>query len=178
MKILKTDISGIFLIEPEPILDERGFFARMWCKKTASDYGLATDFTQNSISFNKQKHTLRGLHYQAEPHQEIKLIQCIKGEIFDALVDLRPQSATYGKHISIILNDENRFTLYVPDGIAHGFQTLTDNAEIFYQISTPYVPHAAQGIRWNDPELSIAWPCQPSIISDKDNKLPLLNDRK
>jgi len=167
-------LSGAYPIEPELRTDERGLFARMWCTQEFAGRGLRTDFVQSSISSNLVKGTLRGLHYQVSPHAETKLVRCIRGAVFDVIVDLRPGSSTYGQWAACELTSENRHIVYIPEGLAHGFQTLTDDTELLYCISGYYEPTAARGVRWSDPALAIAWPIvPPSIVSKKDEQLPL-----
>ena len=166
-------IPGVFLIELERIEDERGYFARTFCQTEFAKQGLHTSFSQYSLSFNKKKGTLRGMHYQETPHAEVKIVQCIKGGIYDVLVDLRSDSKTFAQWIAVELNESNHRMLYIPEGIAHGFQTLTDNAEIFYRISVPYAKEFAKGVRWNDPAFQIQWPLPISVISKKDEEHPL-----
>lgn len=168
----ETKLKGAFLIVPERIEDNRGFFARTWCKKEFEEHGLDANLVQCSISFNHKKGTLRGMHYQAPPFEEEKLVRCTMGEIFDVIIDLRPGSQTYKQHISQIINAENREMLYVPKGFAHGFQTLTDNTEVFYQMSEFYSPEHSRGVRWNDPDFGIKWPEEKRIIIDRDQEYP------
>jgi dTDP-4-dehydrorhamnose 3,5-epimerase len=165
---------GAIIIEPEPALDERGLFARLFDTNAFHDRGLPTDFAQASTSYNSRRGTLRGLHYQAEPHAETKLVRCTAGAIFDVIVDIRPGSSSFGRWQSFELTNENRLTLIVPAGFAHGFETLADGSEVFYQITKPYVPQAERGIIWNDPDLAIAWPLQPAVMSERDRALPRL----
>lgn len=177
MKFFKTEIEGIIVIDPDPIEDDRGFFARTWCAKEFEARGLNPNLVQCSTSFNRQKHTLRGLHYQMPPQAETKLVRCITGKIYDVAVDLRAGSPTYGKWIAAILSAENRHMLYVPEGCAHGFQTLVRNSEVFYQISAFHAPDAARGIRWDDPDLGIDWPERGKpITSERDRDFPGLAD--
>ena len=150
----KTRLKGAFVIEPERFEDERGFFARTWCQKEFEVHKLHTGLVQCSVSFNKRKATLRGMHYQVSPCEETKLVRCTMGSIYDVIIDLRPMSLTFKQHISVNLTAENRKTLYVPEGFAHGFQTFEDNSEVFYQISAYYAPEYARGVRWNDPDLA------------------------
>ena len=169
-------LPGAYRIEPEPRTDERGFFARIWCADEFANHGLQANFVQSSISFNKHRGTLRGLHYQEPPHAETKLVRCIRGAVFDVIVDLRSHSPAYKQWAACELTADNRCALYIPEGIAHGFQTLTDDAELSYEISPSYELTAARGIHWNDPDLAIAWPLSPpSIISERDNQLPHLS---
>ena len=170
------DISpfGATIIEPEAGVDERGLFARLFDVEAFRARGLPTEFVQASTSYNSRRGTLRGLHYQAEPHAETKLVRCTAGAIFDVIVDVRPGSPSFGRWQSFELTAENRFTLVVPAGFAHGFETLVDDTEIFYQMTRPHVAAAERGIIWNDPDLAIAWPLQPAIMSDRDRNLPRL----
>jgi dTDP-4-dehydrorhamnose 3,5-epimerase len=170
----ETKLKGTFVIEPERIEDERGFFARTFCRNEFEAHGLNPLFVQCSVSFNKKKGTLRGMHYQVSPHQEDKLIRCSMGAIYDVILDLRPNSPTFKQWVSVELTAENRRMIYIPCGMAQGFQSLVDNTEIFYQISTEYIPEAARGIRWNDPTIQIHWPMVPSVISPRDRSLPQL----
>ena len=168
-------LSGAYRIEPEPRTDERGFFARVWCTQEFASRGLQASFVQSSISFNKRRGTLRGLHYQEHPHAETKLVRCTRGAVFDVIVDLRLNSPTYKHWDAFELTSDNRCAVYIPEGMAHGFQTLTDDTELLYDISPNYELTAARGVRWNDPALAIAWPMSPPpIISERDRILPLL----
>jgi dTDP-4-dehydrorhamnose 3,5-epimerase len=169
-------LPGSFLIEPDLISDERGHFARMFCVDEFAAHGLDTNFLQRSISFNHQRGTLRGLHFQKSPHGETKIVRCTAGAVFDVLVDLRPGSQSYGKSVARELSAANRAMLYIPEGFAHGFMTLSDNAEVYYEISRAYVPEAAAGVAFDDPDLAISWPMAPTVISDKDRALPRLAD--
>ncbi len=168
MKFHPTSIDGAYLIEWQPIDDERGYFARTRSNEQFAALGLNNELSECSISFNEHRGTLRGMHYQAAPHEETKLVMCITGLIFDTLVDLRPDSATYLKSYSSELSLEKRSMLYVPAGVAHGFITLEDRSYVQYQIGGDYVPDAARGVRWDDPHLDIAWPMSPLVISDRD----------
>lgn len=177
MKIEPLPLPGVFLLIPEPIADERGFFARSFSRDALREIGLDTDFPEWSTSFNRRRGTLRGLHLQAAPKAETKLVRCVQGAIFDVAVDLRPESSTLGQNVSVELSAENRRILYIPKGFAHGFQTLTDNTELHYHISESYSPAHACGVRWNDPDIGIAWPkAAERIMSDRDANLPLLAD--
>jgi dTDP-4-dehydrorhamnose 3,5-epimerase len=167
----ETPLKGAFTIEIEPIEDERGLFARTWCKKEFEAHGLNSDLVQCNTSFNKIKGTLRGMHYQASPHGEAKLVRCTMGSIYDVIIDIRNDSATYLQWFACELTAENRRMLYVPIGFAHGFQTLEDNTEVFYQMSEYYYPEYAQGIRWDDSVLGIDWPINEKILSAKDRSL-------
>ncbi|MCB2359371.1 dTDP-4-dehydrorhamnose 3,5-epimerase [Clostridium estertheticum] len=166
----ETKLNGAYIIEIEPIEDERGFFARSWCKEEFEKYGLNSNLVQCNISFNKKKGILRGMHYQCTPYEEVKSVRCIRGAIYDVIIDLRPESETYKQWTSIELTPENRKMIYVPRGFAHGFQTLEDNTEVFYQMSEFYHGECARGVRWDDENFSIVWPIKEKIISDKDEK--------
>jgi dTDP-4-dehydrorhamnose 3,5-epimerase len=175
MKFTPLPLDGAFLVEPEPVADERGFFARTFCRDEFSAHGLNPGLLQCSLSFNTHKGTLRGMHYQTEPHQEVKLVRCTMGGIYDVMIDLRKSSATFRQWTGIELTADNRNSVYIPEGFAHGFLTLTDNSEVFYQISELYQPESIAGVRWNDPAFSIDWPGDVSIISDRDRDHPDFN---
>ena len=170
----ETELKGAFVIELDPIRDERGFFARTWCRKEFEAHGLNSDLVQCNTSFNKKKGTLRGMHYQVAPHEEAKLIRCTMGAIYDVIIDIRKESKTYKQWFACELTAENRKMLYVPKGFAHGFQTLEDNTEVFYQMSEFYKPEYAKGIRWDDPSIGITWPIQKFIISVRDTNFSTL----
>lgn len=172
MILQETALSGAFVIKPEKKLDDRGFFARSWCQKEFHNYGLCDVFAQSNISFNKSKGTVRGMHYQDHPHWEVKLVRCTKGVIYDVIVDLRIESKTYGNWVGIELSEYNHNSFYIPEGFAHGYQTLTDNAEIIYFVSKFYVPEAERGIRWDDPFINIKWPLDITCVSDRDSQWP------
>jgi dTDP-4-dehydrorhamnose 3,5-epimerase len=173
----ETELKGAYVIEPVPASDERGFFARTFCAREFAKHGLAAGMSQCSTSFNIRQGTLRGLHYQAAPHAEEKLVRVTMGAIFDVIVDLREKSPTFGRWFGQVISAENRRMIYIPKGFAHGFQTLQDNSEVFYQISTFYEPASARGIRWNDPAIGVVWPdAENPIISERDRALPLLAD--
>jgi dTDP-4-dehydrorhamnose 3,5-epimerase len=172
MKFRETQVSGAFLIEPEKNEDERGFFARAWCRREFKEHGLNPRLVQSSISFNKKKGTLRGMHYQVPPFAEAKLVRCTRGSIYDVVIDLRKQSSTFKRHVAVVLSAENHNMLYIPEGCAHGFQTLEDNAEVFYQMSEFYSPGHARGVKWNDPAFGIAWPIADPIILERDRTFP------
>ena len=167
-------LNGACVLEPELKIDERGFFARTFCCEALSERGLCTDFVQSSISYNTRKGTLRGMHWQSEPHGEVKLVRCTAGALYDVIVDVREESPTFGKWEAVELSQANRVTLYIPRGFAHGFQTLTDDAEVFYMISEQYHPESARGFRWDDPGVGIEWPEEPTIISERDRSFDLL----
>jgi dTDP-4-dehydrorhamnose 3,5-epimerase len=165
----ETGINGAFFIEIEKITDNRGFFARTWCKIEFETKGLNTHFVQANMSYNKKSGTIRGMHYQVAPCEEVKLIRCTTGAIYDVIIDLRRYSSTYKKWIGVELTEDNYKMLYVPEGFAHGFQTLTDDAQVFYQVSQFYSPECEKGIRWDDPAFKIEWPeTTERIISGKD----------
>jgi dTDP-4-dehydrorhamnose 3,5-epimerase len=169
----ETKLKRAFVIEPEKRTDERGFFARVWCRREFEAHGLATNIVQSNVSVSKKAGTLRGMHYQKAPFEEAKLIRCTKGAIYDVIIDLRPTSSTYTQWIAEELTEHNYRMLYVPEGFAHGFQSLTDDVEVFYHVSQFYSPEAERGIRWNDPQFGIQWPeIGTRIISDKDRNWP------
>jgi len=161
-------LPGVFVIEPEPREDNRGCFARTWCQREFAQHGLNPRLVQCSISFNRRRGTLRGLHYQAPPHAEAKLIRCTRGAIWDVALDLRPQSPTFRQHVGVELTAENRAALYVPEGLAHGFQTLVDDTEVLYQMSEFYAAASGRGIRFDDPAFTIRWPLPEPILLDRD----------
>lgn len=173
MIFTETKLKGTYIIEPEKLEDERGFFARTWDKKTFEKKHLDSNLVQCSISHNKKKGTLRGMHYQISPFEEAKLVRCTKGKIYDVIIDLRKKSNTYLKWYSIELSENNYKMLYIPEGFAHGFQTLVDNTEVFYQMSEVFSAEHARGILWNDPLFGINWPIADPIISVKDANWPL-----
>ena len=172
MKFVETKLKGSFIIDPERLEDERGFFARSWCQQEAKQYGLEPRWLQCNISYNKSKGTMRGMHYQAAPFEEAKLVRCTMGAICDVIIDLRPESVTFKKWTAVELSSENRRMFYIPEGFAHGFLTLQDNTEIFYQMSEFYAPAQARGLRWNDPAFGILWPTDITVISDQDQNYP------
>jgi len=163
-----TRLEGAWLIDIEPREDERGFFARTWCRQELAAQGLDTEIAQESLSFNRHCGTVRGLHFQRSPHEETKIVRCGRGAIFDVIVDLRPRSPSYLRWQGFELTAENRRALYIPKGFAHGFQTLTDDAEIAYQISAFYAPEAAGGYRHDDAAFGIAWPLPVTVIGERD----------
>ena len=168
MKFLETAIPGAFLVSTEPKADERGFFARTFCRDEFSARGLVADFMQHSVALNRATATLRGMHYQAEPHEETKLVRCLRGSIFDVVVDLRHGSPTRGRWQSFVLAEDTLDSVYIPKGCAHGYLTLSANCLVEYLIDTPYAAGAATGIRYDDPQLDIAWPQEPAVISTRD----------
>jgi dTDP-4-dehydrorhamnose 3,5-epimerase len=174
MRFREVPLFGAMIIEPEPLADERGLFARLFDADAFRAHHLPTDFVQASASYNLRRGTLRGLHYQAEPFAEAKLVRCTAGALFDVIVDVRPGSPSFGRWQSFELSAENRITLFVPPGLAHGFETLVDGTEVFYQMTNPHVPEAERGVIWNDPDLAIAWPLPPALMSARDRALPRL----
>jgi dTDP-4-dehydrorhamnose 3,5-epimerase len=167
-----TRLAGMWLVEIEPYSDERGHFARTWCRREFEAHGLDTDLAQASLSFNRARGTIRGLHFQRPPHGEVKLVRCTRGAIFDVAVDLRPASPTRRQWQGFELTAENGMALYIPRGFAHGFQTLAPDSEVFYQISQFYAPEAASGVRYDDPAFAIAWPLPVAAISPQDRAWP------
>jgi len=172
MKFQQTALPGLYLIEMDKHPDERGFFARTWDEQEFSAHGLDARFIQGSISYSKQKGTLRGLHYQVAPNEEIKLVCCLAGSIYDVAVDLRPDSPTFKQHVALELTDKNSRMLYVPKGVAHGFLTLAKDTIVSYQMDELFAPEAARGVRWNDPAFGIQWPGNVVVISPKDTRYP------
>jgi len=173
MILHETPIVGAFVAEVEPARDDRGLFARTFDRELFAARGLAADVVQSSVSYNVRAGTLRGLHYQADPHGEEKLVRCVRGAIHDVIVDLRPDSPTYCGWFGLDLDEESRRALYIPKGIAHGFQTLADASEVLYQMSTAYVPEAARGVRWDDPAFGVRWPdAVERTMSDRDRSYP------
>ena len=168
----ETSLAGVFEVHLEPTPDERGFFARSWCHQEFQENGLNAELVQCSLSYSSHSGTLRGLHYQADPHPECKLVRCTQGAIHEVVVDLRPHSATFKQWISVTLSAANRRMIFVPHGCAHGFMTLADETEVFYQMSEFYVPEASCGVRWNDPAFGIDWPFDSPIINDRDANYP------
>ena len=168
----ETELNGAFLIEPERLEDNRGFFARAWCRKEFMAHGLTGALVQSNISFNKRTGTLRGMHFQTAPYEEAKLVRCTMGAVYDVIIDLRPDSSTFLRWIAAELTAENHKMLYVPENFAHGYQTLADNTEVFYQVSQFYSPGSEQGLRYNDPTFEIKWPMDVQVISHKDRSWP------
>lgn len=168
LKFTETAVGGVVILDVEPHPDERGLFARTWCEDEVRAHGLDPRIVQSSISYNTKKGTLRGMHYQAEPHEETKSVRCTAGAIYDVAVDLRRSSPTYRQWTAVELTAANRRTVYVPRGVAHGFLTLTEDAEVLYQMGVAYVPGAARGVRWDDPAFGIEWPLEPRVISERD----------
>ena len=172
MKFVPTPLQGAHVIEVEAREDERGFFARAWCQREMAEHGLDPKVVQCNLSFNHTRGTVRGMHYQVAPHQESKLVRCLRGSIFDVVIDLRPESATFAQWFGVELSAANRKMLFVPVGFAHGYQTLQDDTEVFYQVSEFYQPGSEAGIRWDDPAFAIEWPIAATLISDKDGAHP------
>lgn len=172
MKFVETPLPGVYVLELERLEDERGFFARTWCAEELAAHGLDPRLAQCDVSFNGKKGTLRGMHYQAAPHEEAKLVRCTMGAVYDVAVDLRDTSPVFRRWYGVELTAASRKALYIPAGCAHGFVTLRDASEVLYQMSTAFAPDAGRGFRWDDPAFAIAWPVAPAIVSDKDAEWP------
>ena len=173
MRFIETRLRGALIVEPERLADERGFFALTWSSAEFEERGLNSHLVQCNLSFNARRGTLRGMHYQAAPHAQAKLVRCTTGAIFDCIIDLREGSETFAQWVGVELSAENRTQLYVPEGFAHGFQTLADGTEVFYQMSFPYVPESARGVRWDDPAFRIVWPeAAERVINERDRTYP------
>ncbi len=178
MIFTETKLKGAYIVDMEARRDERGYFSRVWCQKEFEQQGLNTNLVQCNIAFNNQAGILRGMHFQRQPWSEVKLVRCTKGAVFDAIVDMREESPSYQEWIGVELTEENHRMLYVPEGFAHGYLTLKENSELFYQVSQFYTPEAEGGIRWNDPLIGIEWPEMGELlISDKDKAWPLLEKK-
>jgi len=171
----ETELRGVFIIEPEIIEDERGFFACSWTLDEFEKHGLNPRLVQCNISFNKLRGTLRGMHFQNKPHEEAKLVRCTRGAIYDVAIDLRSDSPTRNRWVAVELSGENHRMLHIPEGFAHGYQTLTDSAEVFYQMSEYYHPESAGGVRWDDPAFGIQWPLEVTVIAKRDANYPFLD---
>ena len=169
----ETPLAGAFVIDLEPKEDDRGFFGRVWCEEEFAARGLSPRLAQASLSYNRCRGTLRGLHYRVAPHAEVRLVRCIRGAMYDVMVDLRSSSATYLHWFGCTLTSENRKCVYVPEGFAHGFQTLVDDTEVLYLMSERHVPEAERGARWDDRAFGIVWPTETRIISVRDRSWPL-----
>jgi len=167
-----TKLPGVFQIDIEPHTDERGFFARSWCRKEFEEHGLNANLVQCSISYNTRRGTLRGMHFQTQPYAEVKIVRCTRGSIYDVVLDLRPSSDTYKNWVAIVLTAENRRMVYIPEGCAHGFLTLEDKTEVFYQMSEFYHAESTRGVRWSDPAFGISWPGKVEVISERDGAYP------
>ena len=176
MIFTESRLKGAFILDLEKREDERGFFARSWCRREFEDHHLNPAIAQCNISFNRLKGTLRGMHYTAAPFEEAKLVRCTAGSLYDVIIDLRPASPTYKQHVSQVLSAANHRMLYVPEGFAHGFQTLEDNTEIFYQMSAFHAPEHARGVRYNDPAFGIEWMIADPVILDRDRDYPDFTD--
>jgi dTDP-4-dehydrorhamnose 3,5-epimerase len=172
MRFLDTRVAGAWLLEPDVRADDRGFFARLWSRDEFTARGLNSDFVQANNSFSNLRGTLRGLHWQAEPHGEAKLVRCIQGRIFDVIVDMRPASPTYLRWAGAELGADDRRLAYVPEGCAHGYLTLDDRTEVIYAVTAPYAAASERGLRWNDPAVGIEWPMAPPVLSAKDRAWP------
>lgn len=173
MLFAETKLKGAYLIEIECSEDERGYFARMFCREEFEEHGLNSSVAQCNISYNRKKGTLRGMHYQVAPFAEAKLVTCLAGSIYDVIIDLRADSATYCEWLAVELRGgERRNVLYIPEGFAHGFLTLEDHSEVFYQMSEFYAPQSVRGVRWDDPAFAIQWPEAPRILSERDRSYP------
>jgi dTDP-4-dehydrorhamnose 3,5-epimerase len=172
MIFVETELAGAYLVELEKREDERGFFARLWCEREFATHGLTSRLAQVSLSFNRRRGTLRGMHYQAAPYEESKMVHCVRGAIYDVIIDLRVGSHTHAKWFGVELSADNRRGVFVPAGFAHGFLTLTDDAEVLYHISHPYVAAAARGVRFDDPAFGIRWPIAIEVIAERDRNWP------
>ena len=177
MNVIETALAGVRILEPQVFGDARGWFMESWSKKKMEDVGIFVDFVQDNHSFSAQKGTLRGLHYQLNPMAQAKLLRATRGTIFDVAVDIRKGSPNYAKWVGYELSAENKRQLFIPRGFAHGFITLTDDVEVQYKADNYYAPDCDGNIRWDDPEIGIQWPIEPTILSDKDEKAPLLKER-
>jgi dTDP-4-dehydrorhamnose 3,5-epimerase len=172
MIFTETKLKSVYIIDIERLEDGRGFFARSWCQHEFEAHGLNPRLVQCNISFNLKKGTMRGMHYQAEPFEEAKVVRCTRGAIHDLIVDIRPNSPTFRQYVGFLLTADNRRLLYVPQGFAHGFLTLEDNTEVFYQMSEFHAPNYAKGFRWDDPAFGIKWPGEVKVISERDETYP------
>lgn len=172
MILNETPLIGAFVVQLQPKLDERGFFARAWCAREFADHRLVSDVAQLNLSYSSRKATLRGMHYQVAPYEEVKVVGCVRGTLYDVIIDLRPDSATYKGTFGLELSAANRKMLYVPAGFAHGFETLEDDTEVLYLISSFYTPTAERGIRYDDPAFGIEWPLPVAVLSEKDAAWP------
>ena len=175
MEFKPTAIDGAFLIVPRKIGDDRGFFARAWCRQELADAGLNSTIVQTNMAVSKHKGTLRGLHYQQAPHAEVKIVRCVRGAMFDVIADVRPDSPTYGQWVGYELNTDNHHALYVPEGCATGYMTLADDVEMYYSTTAAFAPEAATGVRYDDPAFGIEWPLTPTVLSDQDKQWPYLS---
>lgn len=176
MKFTPAALDGVWIVDLDPHSDERGFFFRTYCREEFARLGLNTDWPQCNLSRNRQRGTIRGLHFQAPPDGEIKLVRCSAGAVFDVVVDVRPGSPTFRRWLGVELSADTGRSLYIPSGVAHGFQTLTDGADVFYMMGSPYMPAASRGLRWDDPTVAVQWPLPAIALSPQDAALPLLGD--
>lgn len=176
MRYTALSLPGAYLIDVEPLQDERGLFARIWCRRELEQHGLDTAIAQCNISLSRKRGTLRGMHFQAPPHEEIKLVRCMRGAVYDVIVDLRRDSPTFRHWFGTELTADNRRMLYIPKGMAHGFLTLQPDTEVYYQMSEPYLKESVRGVRWNDPVFAIAWPGPVEVISERDRAFPDFRD--
>jgi dTDP-4-dehydrorhamnose 3,5-epimerase len=172
MVFTETGLAGAFFIDLERLEDQRGFFARAWCRREFEAHGLKAEFVQGNISHNRTKGTLRGMHYQEHPWEEAKLVRCTRGAVYDVIIDLRRDSATFGHHAGTVLSADTHRAIYAPEGFAHGFLTLTDDSEVVYEMSQFYQPAAGRGVRWDDPVFAIRWPAPVVVISERDRAYP------
>lgn len=172
MRFVATSINGAFIIEPDRVIDNRGFFSRVFCANEFVQHGLESKFVQSSVSHNHKAYTLRGMHFQIKPKEEVKIVSCCSGAIFDVVVDLRKESPSYRQWFGVELTHTNGKAVYVPSNCAHGFMTLVDASEVFYQINAFFAPDLARGFRWDDADVNVAWPCSPRVISIRDQNLP------
>ena len=170
--ISATALDGAFILDLDRRNDDRGYFARTWCQRELEQVGLNTSLVQCSVSYNLRRQTLRGMHWQAPPHAEVKIVRCTRGAIWDVIIDLRPESPTYMQHLGVELTADSARSLYIPEGMAHGFVTLADASEVFYQMSEFHDPASARGVRWNDPSFAISWPLPVSVIAERDRSYP------
>jgi len=168
MRFVDTPLNQVWIVEVEPVEDGRGFFARTWCTREFAAHGLNPQLAQCNVSWNRAKGTVRGMHYQRPPHEEAKVVRCTRGAIYDVVIDLRPASPSFCAWFGLELSATGRHLVYVPEGCAHGFQTLEDDCEVLYQMTAEHVPAAADGVRWNDPAFGVRWPLPVTLISDKD----------
>ena len=178
MNVIETALAGVRILEPQVFGDARGWFMESWSKKKMEDAGIYADFVQDNHSFSAQRGTLRGLHYQLNPMAQAKLLRVSRGAIFDVAVDIRRGSPTYAKWVGVELSAENHRQLFIPRGFAHGFITLTDDAEVQYKVDNLYAPECDGNIRWDDPEIGVVWPLHPMVLSEKDAAAPLLSERR
>lgn len=177
MKATETALKGVYILETQVFGDARGWFMESWSKRKLEEAGIFADFVQDNQSFSAQKGTLRGLHYQLNPMCQAKLLRCTRGRIFDVAVDIRSGSPQYAQWVGVELSAENKKQLFIPRGFAHGFITLSDDVEVQYKADNYYAPECDGNIRWDDPQIHIDWPIQPTVLSDKDKKAPLLRER-